>query len=311
MTDITGLTISQTLTGWRLRLKANNRAEKTIVRYLHAVKTFESWLTTEGLPTEVSAITRSMVEAYQIHLADTGKAPATQAMAHKCLKQYFNYLLDDEEITRHPMAKIKVPHIPETAVPILDDGAVLAMLATCTASDFTDRRDAAMLRLMVDAGTRREETATITLDAVDLDAGVVQVVGKGSNGQARPRLVTIGHGTAAALDKYLRARHGHRWAGKTNRLWLGERGGLGVDGVARMIQKRARLAGLGHVHPHQLRHTWASNLKEANVQPDEIKALAGWRSNAMLDRYGRASVTRRAIASGRKHSTMDRLTRKG
>jgi site-specific recombinase XerD len=305
MTDSNGLTISQALPGWRLRLRAAQKADLTVSRYLKAATALDRWLTSEDLPTDVGTITRATIEAYFTHLIDAGAAPATQAMAYKCLRQFFNYLLDDEEISRHPMAKVRQPKVEDPVVEVLPDADLAKMVATCATNSFVDRRDAAVLRVLMDAGTRRTETTTMTLPGIDLEAGTIEVMGKGR----KPRTVVIGDATAAALDRYLRARARHAWAGKTDRLWLGQRGPMGDDGVASIVAKRAAMAGLGHVHPHQLRHTWASQMKEANMQPDELKLLAGWSTDAMLQRYGRATVTRRAIASGRKASVVDRLAR--
>ena len=126
-------------------------------------------------------------------------------------------------------------------------------------------------------------------DLEDLEHGVITVCGKGN----KYRQVAIGNGTVAALDRYLRARKRHSWSARSDRLWLGERGPIGMHTINEIVSKAGKRAGLGRVHTHQLRHTWASNMKEAGVQHDELKALGGWSTDLMLQRYGRATVKRR------------------
>jgi site-specific recombinase XerD len=303
--DATQLKITDTFTGWNLRMRSTGKADLTRATYLRLVRFFSEWLEAEGLSTDVHTVSRPVVEAYEVSMADRGYAASTIATAHKALQQYFSYLADEEEIARHPMAKMSVPVIPEKAVEVISDREAVAMVEACRGNTFTARRDSALLRFMFDSGCRRNEVATITVSNVDIEAGTVSVMGKGS----KPRQVVIGEETALALDRYLRARQRHMYANRTDRLWLGNRGPMTGGGVNRIVQRRATQAGVGHVHAHQLRHTWAANALEASMQPDEIKKLAGWSSNAMLEHYGRGTVERRAIQSGRKHSMVDRISR--
>jgi site-specific recombinase XerD len=86
-------------------------------------------------------------------------------------------------------------------------------------------------------------------DDVDLDQRIVWVLGKGR----RPRALPIGRKTAQALDRYLRAREGHRLA-HLPYLWVGRNGPMTPSGIYQVVHDRARAAGLPAMHPHQLRH---------------------------------------------------------
>ena len=294
------------LRSWRLRLQAKGRSGFTVKNYLGAATDLMAWLERQGHSLAVADIKRSTMETYQVE-ASSRLSEATLATRHNCLKQLFAFLVDEDEIPVSPMAKMEVPAAPEPEVPVLKDDEVAALLASCNGTSFRDRRDSAIIGLLVDSGLRRAEVTSLTLESLaDLEHGVISVLGKG----ARWRQVAVGASTAATLDRYLRARRRHAWASRTDSLWLGQKGPLRSFSVSAVVVARAKQANLGRVHAHQLRHTWASNMKEAGVQHDELKALGGWSTDVMLQRYGRASLKRRAVATGRRLSVVDRLGRK-
>ena len=311
------MNISELLPGWELRLMANSRSPHTIRNYLGAAKALDSWLKSEGRSTDVADLSRGVMDAFTVAMLSkpkatrgTGKlALATVDKLQKGLRQFFAYLLEEGEIAADPMAKMPRTKPAETMPAVLADHEIEALLDTCRGRTFLDRRDAAILRLMLDTGTRAAETCNITVADVDLLTGSVAVIGKGKNGAPKPRTVVISVTTAATLERYLRSRGGHSWADRSQKLWLGQRGPLTPEGLARMLTKRCQLADVGHFHPHLLRHTWASNAKMEGIQPDEFKALGGWSTNEMPERYGRATVVARAMATGRRISLVERLGR--
>jgi site-specific recombinase XerC len=105
----------------------------------------------------------------------------------------------------------------------LSDEDLRALLVTCAGTDFTARRDTAIILLFLDGGLRLSELAGLQVADVDLRDRIVYVVGKASRRSGpRHRAVPLGVKAARALDRYLRERRRHPYA-DTPRLWLGSR----------------------------------------------------------------------------------------
>ncbi|HXF72508.1 MAG TPA: tyrosine-type recombinase/integrase [Actinomycetota bacterium] len=294
-------TILDLAASWRRHLRAENKAPRTIEGYLEAVRLLARFLAERGMPQEVVAITAEHVEAF---LADQVERlrPASARVRYASLKQFFGWCLAEGEISRDPMERLRPPKVPERPVPVLAEDQLRALLAACSGPGFYDRRDEALIRLFVDTGARLGEVAGLRLGDLDLEQGLVVVLGKGR----RPRVLPVGSRTLRALDRYLRARRSHPEAHREE-LWLGRRGVLGVYGITEVVARRARRAGLGHVHPHQLRHSVAHHLRMAGVDDDALLRLMGWRSRDMLHRYGASAADERAIAAHRRAGLGDRL----
>jgi len=120
----------------------------------------------------------------------------------------------------------------------------------------------------------------MTLDDIDLDQRIVWVLGKGR----RPRALPIGRKTAQALDRYLRVREGHRLT-HLPQVWVGRNGPMTPSGIYQVVHNRARAAGLPAMHPHQLRHAFATSWLAEGCNENELMLVAGWKSRTMIDRY--------------------------
>lgn len=234
-----------------------------------------------GRPATLEEPSRAAVREWLAQLTESNEL-STVRTRHKGLQRFCGWLVAVGEIAANPMSGLEAPSAHAKPVPVLTDADLAALLKACSGKTFADRRDVALIRVLLDCGVRISEACGLTVEGVDLDDGMALVKGKGS--QVRP--VYMGTRTVRSLDRYLRALAQERWA-HLDTLFISQRGALSPDGARERIRLRGEAAGIDRLHPHQFRHTFAHDYLMNGGQECDLKRLAGWSSDVMLERLWR------------------------
>lgn len=290
-------------------MRAERKSPQTIRTYGDGVRRYFVWCLEKDRPV---VLDRASVNAFTADLMAGGAAASTAASRQLAVRRFSAWLAAEGDQDEDPLTGLRAPRLDQPVIEPLTDDDLKALLRACAVtsqsrlpgdSDAVSRklrgqRDEAILRFMIETGARAGEVVALTVDDVDLAAGVATIRrGKGGKG----RVVPFGAEAAAAISRYLRqSRARHRLA-STPALWLGDRGkAFSYDGLHRALKARADAAGVLGFHPHRLRHTAAHRWLAAGGSESGLIAVAGWTRPDMLMRYTRAQASARAAEESRK-----------
>ena len=215
------------------------------------------------------------------------------------LSRYFKWLVEEGEMRDNPMARLRPPPPQERMPKPYTLEEVKAMLRVCQGKDAQSVRDKAILLTLLDTGLRASEFCSLTIDAVNLDAERIVVMGK----RGKERIVRLGYKAQAAIDRYLRQRHS-----PLPQLWIGRQGEpLQPNGLFQLVKRIAKRAGVANPGVHRFRHTCATWMRDKGIQTQELMYLLGWSTHKMAERYTHSTGAERALRAHREYSPADNL----
>lgn len=223
-------------------------------------------------------------------------APPSVARKIAAARALFRYLVRRGEIEKSPAAELALPKTRRPLPTFLGVDAAKEVVEAPEPFDAEGLRDRALLEMLYGSGLRVSELCGLDVGQLSIDLGgnaTVQVLGKGS----KERVVPIGSHAVTALRKYL-AKRDELAAGAKGRpadgraLFLSARGQrLAVRRVQEIVKKYGMLgAGRADLHPHALRHTFATHLLDGGADLRAIQKLLGHSSLATTQRYTHVSI---------------------
>jgi len=288
------LDLAALLPSWELALRAERKSSQTVKAYGDGVRKYLAWCSREEVAADLS---RASVTGFVAAMLEDGAAAATARARQLAVRRFSAWLLEEGEADADALLGIKAPKLDTRVVEPLTEDQLKALLKACAGPEMRDRRDEAIVRLMLETGTRAGEVVALAVADLDLPGGTA-VVRRGKGGKGR--VVPFGPHTARALDRYLRIRRTHRLAASSPALWLGDRGKrFSYDALHQALGARADRAGIHGFHPHLLRHTAAHRWLSAGGSEGGLMAVAGWTRPDMLLRYTKAQASARAAEEAR------------
>lgn len=284
-------------------LRADGKSPRTIERYVSTLEKLIAHLP-EGIAVE--AVTRNELRDWMGDMRDQGYADSSLSSYFRSIQQFWKWAVEDEYVETSPLVGVKAPKVAEKAVPLLDDHELARLLRATEGRDFRDRRDHAIVRVLVDTGMRVGELVALTTDDLDLPDGrrgssqwgSLFIANQGSKSD-RDRVVPLGVKTMRALDKYLPLRDAHNASQLTDRLFIGQRGPMRANGIGQMLSRLGDRAEVENLHAHRFRHTYAHRFLLEGGNEHDLMQLAGWKAPQMVARYGASGRQVRAFANFR------------
>lgn len=266
------------------------RSAYTIRNYRNDIGAFLRWCRERGL--EPLAISRQVFREYLGELKEAGMAAASLTRRTSTVHGFYRYLQREGATDRDLLHGLAMPKRPRRLPKVLDPAALDRLLTAPDADTPQGLRDRAMMELLYGGGLRISELVALDLGQVNLAEGTAIVHGKG----AKERLVLFGEPAMLALERYLAEGRPALAAGAKRgqgcaALFLNRFGSrLTARSVQALVRRYAVAAGIpAEVHPHLLRHSFATHLLDGGADLRIVQELLGHSSAATTQIYTHVS----------------------
>jgi integrase/recombinase XerD len=280
------------------------RSPNTLRAYANDLRAYVAWLDERG--TTIGAVVEEDLHAFVAALRGAGRAESTVKRTLVAVRGLHRFLAEEQEGRADPSAAIEMPKTPRGLPKALSEAEVLMLLDAVRGQEPLDLRDRLILEVLYATGLRISELVGLSLNDVDLDAGLIRAFGKG----AKERIVPVGSHATRAIVAWLgpdgRPKlEPDRWArrGDQEALLLNTRGGrLSRQGAWLVVRRIGDRVGLGtRLSPHVLRHSCATHMLDHGADIRTVQELLGHASISTTQVYTLVSTERLATAYRSAH----------
>ncbi|MBA7601241.1 Tyrosine recombinase XerC [subsurface metagenome] len=251
------------------------------------IKGFFTFLTERGIKS-LDKVDRHLLRDYLAYLAEQDLVKASIARKLSAIRSFYRYLVREEILPVNPMQETSSPKLDRRLPAFLTIEEITRLLDKPDSATPQGQRDRAFMELLYASGLRVSELVGLNLEQVDLDSREIRVLGKGS----KERMVLMGEPAAAALIAYLDEGRLELLSDKRgSAVFLNYKGGrLTERSVQSILEEYAHRAGIGKkVHPHMLRHTFATHLLDGGADLRVVQELLGHASLSSTQVYTHVS----------------------
>jgi integrase/recombinase XerC len=216
-----------------------------------------------------------------------GQKKSTASRRLAALRSFLKYLNREGLLKKNPARLISSPKLPKQLPRFLTVDEIFGLVEKPEGLSFIEQRDRAILELLYSSGLRVGELSGLNVEDVNLEEGLVKVMGKGR----KERIVPVGSKAREALRSYLVEKMLQK---KSDKALFVSRNGKRLDprGIRRIVRKYSLALGIeGKVSPHTLRHTFATHLLQSGADLRVIQELLGHASLSTTQKYTHLDIT--------------------
>jgi integrase/recombinase XerD len=247
-------------------------SQNTLAAYRADLTALDRWLDSRG--SSASQANRADVLGFIAWRVESGAQPRSTARQLSSFRRFYRYLLRDGAISEDPTAQIAMPKIARSLPKSLTEEEVEALLDAPAIQDPLGHRDRTMLEVLYATGLRVSELVNLKANQVNLNQGVIRIVGKGD----RERLIPLGDEAVRWLGQFVRSARAEILLDRqTDYLFPTRRGDrMTRQAFWHIIKRYARKAGVRkELSPHTLRHAFATHLLNHGADLRVVQMLLG------------------------------------
>lgn len=246
------------------------------------------------------------IEEYLKNLNDEGTAPKTLSRRISCIREFYKFLQSEKIITENPASRLRTPKIGKALPGFLNTKEIKKLCSrTKEEESYLTLRMRVMVKLMYSCGLRVSELVSLPENAINYDMHQILICGKGS----KERIVPVAKEAIDDVFEYLNCRE--KFLGQKKSKWLfpsprALSGHITRDGFFKNLKKMAAEAGINpqKVHPHILRHSFATQLVNNSVDLRSIQKMLGHENVVTTEIYTHITTEKLANEVQKRHPLM-------